>query len=354
MRGGAWWLGLAIGAAVSGPIPAAEAVRVPVPKSQPDVILYVGSYPGWPWVTGGKGGRLYCVFREGSRHMFSAEGRVMFCASPDKGRTWSRPVVIADHPGVDDRNAAVTELADGDLLVVFNTYTRDGKSLAMSVRSRDQGRTWTRPTPIDRPNTRTRAAPIQLADGTVLLPYYIAPGNGALAAWSRDGGLHWTTVRVPDAPGFVGDEWDVLEVEPGRIVGILRNAHAQRQGFFWKTESRDGGRTWSAPRRTNVQSRRAPAPAQLCRHGRTPTLIYPDRRMVSVAAVKSADPEFIRWDVNHRVRCYQYRADGRPIRDGGYAVSVQTGPRERLIVDYEIRREGNRIAGYFVSFPADW
>lgn len=323
-------------------------------KSKPDVIIFEGAYPGWPWVAKGADGTLHCVFREGTQHEFSSSGQALLCQSRDGGKTWSKPAVVVDNPGVDDRNVAITSMANGGLLVVFNTYTEARESLAMSVLSDDGGTRWGNARPIGEPNTRTKSAPIVLADGSLLLPYYVAPGNGSLAARSADHGQTWTTVRVPDTEGFVGDEWDLLEVSPGRVVGIIRNSHPKTDGFFWVTESRDGGRTWSAPKKTNAQSQRAPSPAQLCFHNRTPTLLYADRRMVSVSAAKSSDPGFVRWDVEHRLPCYFYNADESPIQDGSYPVSVQTGPRERLIVDYEIRPGTKRITGYFVTLPEAW
>ena len=81
-----------------------HAAETPPVKSKPDVILYEGSYPGWPWVTAGADGTLYCAFREGTEHGFSATGRALLCTSKDKGRTWSGATVIVDAPGVDDRN----------------------------------------------------------------------------------------------------------------------------------------------------------------------------------------------------------------------------------------------------------
>ncbi|MGQ9588968.1 MAG: hypothetical protein ACUVYA_01595 [Planctomycetota bacterium] len=72
----------------------------------------------------------------------------------------------------------------------------------------------------------------------------------------------------------MGDEWDVLEVSPGRLIGAIRNNNP--------------------------------------------------------------------------------RTDGSPILDGGYPASVEVGPRERLIVDYEIRPSSRRIVGRFVTFPEDW
>ena len=324
------------------------------PRTKADVVIYEGGYPGWPWITAAQDGTLYCVFREGTVHDYSPDGRAMLTTSRDGGRTWSKAKVIVDAPGVDDRNEAIVELPNRELLVTFNTYTAAKESLAMSVRSGDGGQSWSQPQPIGEPNTRTRSAAVVLSTGHLLLPYYVAPGSGALAAFSKDKGHTWKTVRVPDAPGFIGDEWDVLELEPNRLIGILRNSHPQADGTFWKTESRDGGLAWAVPKPTNVRSLRHSAPAQLCREGKTPILIYPDRRMVSVSAVRSSDPEFLRWEVEHQLPCYRYEADERPILDGSYPVSVSVGPRRRLIVDYEIRAGSRRIAGYFIRAPQDW
>lgn len=83
-----------------------------------------------------------------------------------------------------------------------------------------------------RSNTRTKSAAVTLFNRHLLLPYYIAPGNGALAALSSDNGVAWSTVQVPDTEGFVGDEWDVLEVEPGRLVDIFQQSQIRgRDGW---------------------------------------------------------------------------------------------------------------------------
>ncbi|HRY50755.1 MAG TPA: hypothetical protein P5186_22115 [Candidatus Paceibacterota bacterium] len=139
-------------------------------------------------------------------------------------------------------------------------------------------------------------------------------------------------VRAPYGD-LLGEEWDASEIAPGHLLGLLRNNHPQSDGYFWKTESLDGGRTWQIPRKTNVQSRRATSPPQICWHNQTPTLIFADRRMVSVSAAKTTDPAFLNWEPDWRLPCYYYNDDQSQILDGSYPVSVQTGPHERLIVD---------------------
>ena len=127
-------------------------------KSRPDVIVYKGVYPGWPWITSAADGTLYCVFREGTVHDYSANGKVLLCRSTNHGQTWSPAQVVVETPEVDDRNAAIAVLPGGDLLVTYNTYTRSRASQAMATRLRDGGTTWTQPQSLGEPNTRTRSA----------------------------------------------------------------------------------------------------------------------------------------------------------------------------------------------------
>ena len=194
-------------------------------KATPDTIVYDGVYPGWPWISASPDGTFYCVLREGVRHGLSAEGRIMLSLSHDSGKTWSEARVVIDEPEVDDRNVAITALADDRLLLIYNSYTKDKKFQAMGCHSYDQGTTWTTPKAIGPTETATRAAAAMLSDGSLLLPFYFAPGNGALAARSTDMGLSWKTIPIPSAENFVGDEWDLLEISPGRILGIIRSRH---------------------------------------------------------------------------------------------------------------------------------
>ena len=180
-------------------------------KSEPDVILHRGGYPGWPWVTRTARG-LVCVFRDDGVHGFSPTGKVMWTFSRDDGNTWAPARVVVDEPEVDDRNAAVAELPDGTLMVCYNTYTKDLVSQCMVTCSSDHGATWAPPRPIAELDARTRGAPIALASGDIFIPIYRAPGNGSIAARSADGGKSWELSHVPDTEGFLGDEWVVLEV----------------------------------------------------------------------------------------------------------------------------------------------
>lgn len=334
-------------------------------KSAPDVVIYQGSYPGWPWISRTPSGRLVCVWREGTVHEFSAAGRLMLSRSRDQGRTWTPAVTFLDEPGVDDRNVAIQCLSNRDWLVCYNSYApdpRNPKAPAISrthtLRTKDAGRTWSKPHPVCDLDARTRSAPIRLKTGELVLPFYRAPGDQSLVGVSSNDGASWEVVEIANGPGFVGDEWDVVELPDGRLLGIIRNSASspapETRGWFYQTESRDGGRTWTPARRTNLRDTRSTSPAQIFLHQGRPVVLYSDARMVSVVMAITEDPAFLKWKVEQQLSCYVYRPDNKPIRDGSYPVSASVGPQRRLIVDYVVDGDFHAIVGYFVDVPLTW
>lgn len=323
-------------------------------KDSPDVVVYRGTYPGWPWIARTPGGELVCVWREGTEHGFSATGKIMLSRSTDGGHTWSKAVTIQDEPDVDDRNVAIACLSDTDWLACYNTYTRDGVSRTLTLRTKDGGKTWSKPQLVCDLDARTRAAPVKLSTGEIVLPFYRAPGDQSLAAVSSDDAKSWSVVEIANYPGFVGDEWDLAELPDGRLLGIIRNSAPNNGGWFYKTESSDRGKTWSHAEKTNLRDSRSTSPAQIFVQEGRPVVIYSDARMVSVVAATTEDPKFVEWSVDDRLPCYWYRGDKRPIVDGSYPVSVPVSGQRRLIVDYVHDGDTHAILGYFVEIPASW
>ncbi len=351
-------------------------------KSRPDVVIFEGNYPAWPWITRDAHGVLYCVFREDgmanrkdSGHGYSPLGRVLITRSADAGRTWSPPTVVADNESYDDVGVGITVMPDGSLFVsYYSRFSAGGYSQAWVTRSRDAGLTWSASVPTSDQDTRARAAPLVMSNGEILVPIYRSMfsdlGHQSIAAVSGDDGRTWANHHVPNAPGDGLNEWAVLEVDPGRVIGLHRDEHATSRGYFWKTESHDWGRSWTAPVRTNVRDARSSSPPQLDFHGDRVVLTYADARMLSVSMVSTTDPDYARWDLHDRVACFRYRSDGRPIADASYPCSVAVGPHRRLIVDYEIESlitpdanrvidyqleaERKQITGRFVDTPPAW
>ncbi len=345
---------LAVGAslwAVAGGRPAhGEEV-----KSAPDVVIYDGTYPGWPWIDRAPGGKLLCVWREGTRHAYSSVGKVMLSTSDDEGKTWSAARTIVDAPQIDDRNTAILALSDTEWLVSYNTYTSSGAGAAMTARTTDGGATWAESQPVNgssSTSTWTWAAPVKLSSGALILPYYTGVQGGpyqSLAALSDDNGESWTSHTVPNAPGFAGNEWSVVEMPDNSLAGITRTDAPGWDWSLYLTKSADKGKSWSVPVKTNLRDTRSRSPSQIFLHDGKPWVVYDDARMVSVALATTDDPELVTWNVDDRLTAYQYLPDGSPIDDGGYPVSVSLGGDRRLIVDYFIDGDTRRIVGYYVT-----
>lgn len=325
-------------------------------KHEPDVIIYRGTYPAWPWVTSTPDGRkLVAVWREGTRHDYCADGRLMLSESTDGGKTWSAARVFHDEPGVDDRNVAIVALSEKDWLVSYNIHTRDDHRQVMIVRTRDGGVHWSAPTSICELDAASRAAPIRLSTGRLVVPFYlVTPESQSVAAYSDDDGVSWTVSRIPNHSGFQGDEWDVCELPDGRLVGMIRNNVPRNEGYLYRVESRDLGQTWGPAVKTNVRDNRSRSPAQIFMHRGVPVVLYSYKREIAVAMATTEDPQLIEWKVDSRMHCYHYRAHGKKVRDAGYPVSVSIGGNKRFIVDYCNDGEDKWIAGYEVELPESW
>ncbi|MHA7888235.1 exo-alpha-sialidase [Roseicyclus sp.] len=102
-----------------------------------------------------------------------------------------------------------------------------------------------------------RAAPFVRDDGAWVLPHFLCnPRDGvrwtgahdtAAVAVSEDGGQTWTTRDVPQSVGSV--HMTPIDLGNGRMAAFYRRRQAH---FVHRSESHDGGRTWSAPVPTDV------------------------------------------------------------------------------------------------------
>ncbi len=111
------------------------------------------------------------------------------------------------------------------------------------------------------------AAPIRTSDDALLLPAYgVASGASVISSLlyrSPDGGQSWgpvTLMATGTADTRAYCEPALVELAPGHLLGLHRSEQvaAGPRGTFWRNESRDGGRTWSAPVETGIRSGACP------------------------------------------------------------------------------------------------
>lgn len=269
--------------------PAADVPRMPssgeVIRLTPPTARVISHQPefyhGWPSLATDGDGTLYLAYSGGREYHVCPFGRVEFMVSRDGGETWSWPRTIADSL-TDDRDTGLVVTRGGVLLASFVTslayqqhlndpvrllgkvYGADlepalarwrAAELAATpaartadvghwlVRSTDRGATW---------SARYRApgynphGPTPLADGRVF--YAVSDGRKSSAWVSGDDGLTWT--HLADLPLRAG-ELHAVEAADGTLVVHLRDKRPTAAGVKHRTiqtDSRDGGRTWSAPR----------------------------------------------------------------------------------------------------------
>ncbi len=156
----------------------------------------------------------------------------------------------------------VCRLADGRLMCVFYDgwkhvslpdagHPRGGRISA--VFSADEGHTWSAPSVVyDGPDDDRDPSVVQLADGRILCNYFSLKSNGlggyeGLGSWlveSRDAGRTWSAPRRIAADYYCSAPIRALR-DRTLILGLYREDAGDANGAV--TRSADGGGTWSAP-----------------------------------------------------------------------------------------------------------
>ena len=197
-------------------------------------------------------------------------GRCMLTRSRDNGKSWSRPETILDLK-LDDTPCGLLRCDDGTLVATVNVQASwygylkaperfknelGGANTAQaSIRSTDNGRTWSKPVFLKSPGTfyqRSHVQLVQLPDGRILWPTYFSSAGtagklGGAIHQSKDRGKSWSLLSVINREGNAEDkaskgagnvdEPALARLPDGRLFLICRPDGGR---FF----SKDSGKTW--------------------------------------------------------------------------------------------------------------
>jgi len=208
--------------------------------------------------------------------------RIVCQKSTDGGLHWSEGSYMGYAPPTDqDKEWAVVDPRDGTVYVTWTRFDRYGstdpqhKSNILFARSRDGGEHWSEARVInamagdclDDDGTTEGAVPAVGPDGQVFVAW--ALGETIWFDCSGDGGENWLaedrpvarihggwSLAVPGVPRCNGMPVTACDLSQSPWCGSVYVLWAdQRNGVddtdIWLAISRDGGRTWSEPKRVN-------------------------------------------------------------------------------------------------------
>jgi predicted neuraminidase len=117
----------------------------------------------------------------------------------------------------------------------------------------------------------TRAHPLVLPDGSLLVPFSNENFNVAAMALTRDGGGTWTISNA--VPGWGITQPSVVRLESGKLVAFFRDGGRERR--IKRSESDDGGINWSEVTATSLPNPGSGIEAVMLRNGHL-AMIYND------------------------------------------------------------------------------
>jgi hypothetical protein len=222
-----------------------------------------GEYSAFPDQAQLPSGNYLCVYRQGSDHQASNDGVIKSRLSSD-GQTWeAAQTVYTPAAGHDARGLGIRLLTSGPnagkiLLAFFETWNNQANSVVKTmIGSIGEGDAITWESPVtaadDNDSISSDSRPLELADGTIVLPVYLwaGSGQGAGLVKSSDGGASWGNyiqVLLNTSTLSFSEPNAILEPS-GRLVLFCRgdSSNADERGIYRSHSDYQGGlNTWTA------------------------------------------------------------------------------------------------------------
>ncbi|MEO6136533.1 MAG: sialidase family protein [Ginsengibacter sp.] len=177
--------------------------------------------------------------------------------STDGGRSWGEKYTLVENDGgCNVMEVNFLRLLNGDLALFYcqkNTESTDCRVMMRS--SSDEGKTWVNPkqlSPSGKYTGLTNGRSIRLRSGRILLEAW--EGGYAYCVISDDDGETWRDSQHIKPAGGECFENACIELKDGKVMMLMRT----ELGGQFKSNSEDGGETWSDPVLTQLTGSAAP------------------------------------------------------------------------------------------------
>jgi predicted neuraminidase len=276
-------------------------------------------------------GDLYVVYYGGAGE-YSSDTAVYGSRLVKGSNAWTPPAVIADTPGRSEGNAVVWQAPDGVvwLFYITNYGSTWSESRIKYKLSKDRAKTWSDSDILTfELGSMVRGRPIVLHGGDYLLPVYHETGadrertaedtcsyffrfDRMTKSWSESTRIHSPNGNLQPAVVQITDDFLVAYCRPGGDFEPNPNR------FVIRSESRDGGETWSDGENSEFPNPNSAVDFIKLRNGHL-LLVYNNTnvgdRMPLTAAI-STDND----------KSYPHRRDivSRPGDTAAYPVAIQT------------------------------
>jgi len=314
-----------------------------------------GKYKHPATITELDNGDLYIAYYGGEGE-YEGDTAVFGMRLAKGSNTWSQPKIIADTPNRSEGNAAVWQAPDGVVWLFYITnYGPTWSSARIKYKtSKDGAHTWSDSYMLAfEPGTMLRSGPIVLNDGDYLLPVYHETGedrertasdtcsyflryNPKKKTWTPTNRIYSAMGNLQAQPVQISDDFLVAYIRRGGTFEPLK------EGVIYRSESRDGGRTWGPGKPTQFPNPNSAVDFIKLNNGHL-LLVFNDNnqgeRMPLTVAI-STDND----------KSYPYRRDivNTPGDTAAYPVAIQTTDekihvvytsKERSEIDHAIFEE---------------
>jgi predicted neuraminidase len=157
---------------------------------------------------------------------------------------WTEPQVIAEVPGCSMGQPLMLVRPNGDLWFFYDVILKEDWRFAVPYlkKSMDGGKTWSEPVLMfDYPGLMLRSR-AHVLENRIIIPAYDENTWQSRMIISDDDGANWRLTEPMQSPnGNIHP--NLVPLSDGRLLCYLRTGG--KGGVIWRSESADGGETWS-------------------------------------------------------------------------------------------------------------